>query len=136
MKIELWRTVPDGAREAIPGDRCPRCGQMRVHRSRARNLAEKALRALTPFRSFTCASCHWRGWRVPVASVGPHVQLPSMPPSKRSRRSSIERKRDRRVLLKQLTHVMIAIVAALVAGSLFSRCQHDADALEIPTSAR
>lgn len=78
--LELWRAVPKGAHEILPERKCPACGSQQTHRSRVRTFAEKLGKAVTPLRPFTCTSCGWRGWRVPIASVGPLVELPPLAP--------------------------------------------------------
>src|SRR5689334_21405254 len=78
-RMELWRSVPEGQKEAMPGGRCPRCTSKNVHRSRSRRGLEGALRTLTPLRAFKCGACHWRGLRVPVPDEGHEVLMPPLP---------------------------------------------------------
>ena len=40
---------------------CPRCGS-HIHRSRARGLSERLVKAITSFRTYRCYDCGWRGW--------------------------------------------------------------------------
>ena len=40
---------------------CPDCGG-RTHRSRARTLSERLIRAFTRYRVYRCTECSWRGW--------------------------------------------------------------------------
>lgn len=40
---------------------CPQCGS-RIHRSRTRGLSERVVKTLTPFRTYRCHDCGWRGW--------------------------------------------------------------------------
>jgi hypothetical protein len=139
--LELWKTVPDGAREMLPGGRCPRCSGIRTHRSRTRSILESLLRMFTPLRAFTCSTCQWRGWRVPVASQGPLLELPPLPPPKKKRRvartsigkriyspSEFARKQARR-------HVLLAILLALAAGATLGLCREEeveGDAASLP----
>ena len=45
---------------------CPKCNGTRVHRSRARSVAERLLRDWKTERLFRCADCGWRGWLTPL----------------------------------------------------------------------
>jgi len=40
---------------------CPQCGG-HTHRSHARGLKERLVKAVTPHRVYRCGSCSWRGW--------------------------------------------------------------------------
>lgn len=40
---------------------CPDCGG-RIHRSHTRGLNEKLVKTFTPYRTFRCHECGWRGW--------------------------------------------------------------------------
>ena len=47
--------------------RCPKCATGRIHRSRARSIAEKVRKEFTAQRLFRCSECGWRGWAAPLA---------------------------------------------------------------------
>lgn len=120
--MELWRTVPEGAREMVPGGRCPRCASTNVHRSRTRGAFEVLLRSVTPFRAFKCASCRWRSWRVPRPSDGPAdaVALPPVTPERRSNHArGVYDRAGRRVLnpleARRRRHVVQFVVATVLA---------------------
>lgn len=51
--------------------RCPGCGD-HLHRSHARGLDEKLVRLITPYRTYRCHTCGWRGW---VSSSRPLFRL-------------------------------------------------------------
>lgn len=40
---------------------CPECGAS-VHRSRARGLKERLIRAVSSYKAYRCHECGWRGW--------------------------------------------------------------------------
>ena len=45
-------------------DKCPSCGAIgTLHRSRARNVKEQIIKAVTPFKLYRCKKCGWRGYR-------------------------------------------------------------------------
>src|SRR4051794_31587583 len=121
--MELWRAVPDGAHEVLPERKCPRCGETRTHRSRIRGATERFLRAFTPLRPFTCSACQWRGWRVPVASMGPPIELP--PLANNRRRTARADKRHAEHLTgaeilqrRQRIQVVVAIGFALIVAAI------------------
>ena len=41
---------------------CPECSAS-VHRSHARGLKERLIRAFSSYRAYRCHECGWRGWR-------------------------------------------------------------------------
>ena len=45
---------------------CHRCRSGFLHRSRARTLFERVVRAVGDKRLFTCDECGWRGWLMPI----------------------------------------------------------------------
>ena len=135
MALELWRTVPDGAREVLPGEKCPRCQGTRTRRSRARGLFEAGVRSFTPFRPFSCSACNWRGWRIPVSSVGPEVPLPPLPEGRKRHRTSGTSQR-RELVLRIIRQVIVTAVLAFIAGNLLTRCQSDAAAAELVAPAK
>jgi hypothetical protein len=135
MGLELWRTVPDGAREVLPGEKCPRCQGTRTRRSRARSLAERFLRTVTPLRPFACSACGWRGWRLPDTSVGPEVPLPPLPAGRKFHRSSGSTQRQE-LALRIIRQVIVAALVAFIAGNLFTRCQNDAAAMEVSSPSK
>jgi UDP-GlcNAc:undecaprenyl-phosphate GlcNAc-1-phosphate transferase len=61
------------ARLAVPTDQadhdsqpCPSCKGWHVHRSKGRNLYERARKCRTERRLYRCEECGWRGWLVPL----------------------------------------------------------------------
>lgn len=127
--------MPDGAKEVLPGERCPRCQGTRTHRSRIRGPAESFLRSFTPLRPFACSSCSWRGWRIPDSSVGPEVPLPPLPVDRKFHRSSGWTKKQE-FIFKVIKQVVLTAVIALIVGNLFTRCQRDAAAAEVSVSPK
>jgi len=131
--LELWRAVPQGAREVIPGGKCPLCASNRVHRSRTRGGLEWLVRAATPLRPFACSVCRWRGFRVPVQAQGRAVELPPLPPRVPRRRhrsvadtargsmtaTAFARANERR---RRMQLVVAALLAA-ASGGLLIYCQ-------------
>ena len=133
--MELWKPVPDGAREIPPGGVCPMCRASNVHRSRAHNPLEAALRTLTPLRPFRCSNCRWRGWRIPSASQGPVHNLPPLPDRKHRRggRTPSGRKiHSPGELIKRRArrHVLLAVMFAAMAGGALVYCQHEEPSIE------
>ena len=43
---------------------CPQCGDY-VHRSHSRNFRESAIKAVTPYKTYRCGDCGWRGMVAP-----------------------------------------------------------------------
>jgi hypothetical protein len=131
---ELWRVVPDGAREIPPGGVCPRCRSPHVHRSRSRSPFSRFARAVTPYRLFKCTGCGWRGWRYPEVSEGPLLALPPVPD--RSPRSPRTRDGKRVYTPAEITrarsrrHVAAALVLAAVCCSGFLYCQEEPPTVE------
>ena len=41
---------------------CPQCGEYDLYRSRSRNIAEKIIKKLLPYKTYRCHNCNWRGW--------------------------------------------------------------------------
>lgn len=129
--LELWKPVPDGAREVLPTGLCPGCRSPRVHRSRVRGPLEYVLRALTPLRAFRCSQCRWRGWRVPIASQGPVLPLPpavASPARRGTRRNSAGRRiysPKELAVIRSRRHVALAFLLALGAASTLLYCQQD-----------
>lgn len=39
---------------------CPQCGS-RAHRSHTRNFRETAIKSITPYKTYRCGDCGWRG---------------------------------------------------------------------------
>lgn len=134
--MELWKPVPDGAREVPPGGVCPQCRSPRVHRSRVRNVVEKAARAVTPYRPFACSACKWRGWCWPVPSQGLLQPLPPLPERRRRKSGRPDRKGTHQMSpaeyqrSKYRQHLVIAVVVALFAGGSIFYCQRDPNASE------
>jgi hypothetical protein len=122
--------VPDGAKEVLPGERCPQCQGNRTHRSRVRGPAEQFLRSFTPLRPFSCSTCNWRGWRIPEASVGPDVPLPPLTDGRRFHRSS-GRSKKQQATIRIIRQILVTAVVAWIAAMVFTRCQNDASAQEI-----
>ncbi len=121
---ELWRVVPDGLRETVPGDRCPVCNSNRVHRSRVRGGLEAWRRTFLPWRPFSCSACSWRGWVYPVPSEGPVVDLPVVPVSRRRKRPRTARGRpilspvEQTRLRNRQRLVVVFFLAIAVSGSV------------------
>lgn len=65
--------VTDGPQPATPSShyQCRRCGSSKLHRSKARNLRERAFRRITSRRLFRCSDCGLRAWLEPVDAVHP-----------------------------------------------------------------
>jgi len=40
---------------------CPNCGSNHIYRSHTKNVTEKLIRELFPFRYYRCHDCGWRG---------------------------------------------------------------------------
>jgi hypothetical protein len=126
--LELWRPVADGAHEILPDRKCPRCGAARTHRSRIRGFMEGTLKAVTPLRPFTCSSCHWRGWRVPVASSGPTIDLPPLSADRRrttrADKRHIEHMSGAEIMRrKQRIQVVVAMIMAVLTGIIIMKCE-------------
>jgi hypothetical protein len=126
--MELWRAVPEGAHEILPDRKCPHCGAEKTHRSRIRGVMEGGLKAMTPLRPFTCSSCHWRGWRVPIASTGPKTELPPLPPGRRRRTSRADRRHAEHLSgaeilrTRQRRQVVAAVGVAFIVAVGVVRC--------------
>jgi len=45
---------------------CPSCKGWRAHRSKARNVYERARKSRTDRRLYRCEECGWRGWIIPL----------------------------------------------------------------------
>ena len=132
--LELWRAVPKGARELLPGGRCPLCGSTRVHRSHAHGTLERLLKVATPLRPFACSVCRWRGLRVPVQAQGSVVELPPLPPRRPRRRHrpvsdttrgaitarAFAKAAERR---RRMQFVVVALLAA-ASGGMLIYCQN------------
>lgn len=43
---------------------CPQCGD-RVHRSHSRNFRETAIKTISPYKTYRCTDCGWRGIAAP-----------------------------------------------------------------------
>ena len=48
---------------------CPKCSVGGIHRSKARNIAERVRKHLTAARLYRCDQCSWRGWILPMAGI-------------------------------------------------------------------
>jgi FlaA1/EpsC-like NDP-sugar epimerase len=59
---------------------CPSCQSRSLHRSRARNFAERVRRSYSPKRLFRCADCSWRGWLLPLEFGDPAAVEPVATP--------------------------------------------------------
>ena len=58
---------------------CPRCGQPKLHHSRARTAFERFRRRFTDRVPFRCHGCGWRGWlHDSVAESPPREALRSL----------------------------------------------------------
>jgi len=44
-------------------EKCPECGEIKLHRSRSRNVFEKFFKRFTFFKIYRCKGCGWRGYR-------------------------------------------------------------------------
>ncbi len=43
--------------------KCPSCGAYNtLHRSHVRNLSERLIKNITPYRKYRCGKCGWRGY--------------------------------------------------------------------------
>lgn len=132
---ELWRTVPGGARESVPGGRCPKCAGSRVHRRRTRSAVDVAMRMFTPWRPFKCAGCLWHGWRVPVTSSGPSLELPKVveTPSRRNQRGHRHSKHSLTAVndlarRRARWRVVSVVVLALMTSMAYTTCQQERSA--------
>ncbi|HJQ68491.1 MAG TPA: hypothetical protein VKA70_05950 [Blastocatellia bacterium] len=47
---------------------CPDCGG-HIHRSHTRGFNERLVRSLTPYRTYRCHECGWRGWLTKSNSI-------------------------------------------------------------------
>ena len=47
---------------------CPQCGD-RVHRSHSRNFRETAIKSVSPYKTYRCTDCGWRGMVAPKKNV-------------------------------------------------------------------
>jgi hypothetical protein len=135
--VELWKPVPDGAREVPPGGVCPKCRSPRVHRSRVRNVVEQAARAVSPYRPFSCSACKWRGWCWPVPSQGLLQPLPPLPSRRRRSSAGSGRKGVHQMSpaeyqrYRYRQHVVITALLAVVTGGSVFYCQRDPNAREM-----
>jgi len=50
---------------------CPRCGQPKLHHSRARGAFERFRRHFTDRVPFRCHGCGWRGWLHDIVAESP-----------------------------------------------------------------
>jgi len=50
---------------------CPRCGQPKLHHSRARGAFERFRRHFTERVPFRCHGCGWRGWLHDIVAEPP-----------------------------------------------------------------
>ncbi len=89
---------------------------------------ETSLKTVTPLRPFTCSSCHWRGWRVPIASTGPLTELPALPASDRRRTHRADRRHAEHLSgaeiasIKQRRQVVAAVAVAFIVALTVVRC--------------
>ncbi len=44
---------------------CPNCGEF-VHRSHSRNFRESFIKKVTPYKTYRCHECGWRGMAKPA----------------------------------------------------------------------
>ena len=51
---------------------CPNCGQS-AHRSHSRNFRESFIKRATPYKTFRCRECGWRGFAAPTGIRLPRV---------------------------------------------------------------
>jgi hypothetical protein len=51
---------------------CPQCGE-NLHRSRSRNFRESAIKSVTPYKTYRCSDCGWRGMIVPPKSTSDKI---------------------------------------------------------------
>ena len=47
---------------------CPQCGT-HVYRSHSRNFRETAIKSVTPYKTYRCSDCGWRGMIAPKKRV-------------------------------------------------------------------
>lgn len=129
--MELWKPVQDGQREVPPGGVCPSCRSPRVHRSRVRSPVERAVRAILPYRPFTCSTCKWRGWVWPEASQGIVHQLPPLPDRRHRRARTDSGKKvasPRELQMQRLRRqLVLAAILAVLTGGAVHMCQIEAD---------
>lgn len=111
--MELWHLVPNGTEEVLRDRKCPACGSTRTHRSHIRKGSwERLLRAVTPFRPFSCSECRWRGWRIPLpaeAPALPPIALKPGGPGKLKRSTAAAERRRRNIMF--LIGLVIGVVA-------------------------
>jgi UDP-GlcNAc:undecaprenyl-phosphate GlcNAc-1-phosphate transferase len=56
--------------ELVGTQPCGECGSLKMHRSHARSVFERARKALSARRPFRCNDCGWRGWLIPLEFGG------------------------------------------------------------------
>lgn len=91
-------------------------------------MFEGTMRAVTPLRPFSCSSCHWRGWRVPVASSGPTIDLPPLSSDRkrtsRSDKRHVDHLSGKQIMQrKQRVQIVGAMIIAAFVGFMTIKCQ-------------